>query len=123
MIQEQNGWWGLECRLPLNEFGKHKVANWLAFYKCNTNCICELMLICVDGYEHTFIRNSVIPAYPKGTRGLPESRLQGRIGLAIPGPGFGNCSCIALPPASLQSTRFPAGMTAFVYKGMGYEVT
>jgi len=39
--------------------------------------------------------------------------------LAILGAGCGNCSCVALAPASMQSTRFPAGMTIFMYKGMG----
>jgi len=49
---------GLECRQPLklpDDFGKTKAANWLAFYKCNTNWSCGLMLICgwFDGYAVT----------------------------------------------------------------------
>jgi len=38
--------------------------------------------------------------------------------VTILGTGFGNRSCVALAPTSMQSTRFPAGMTAFMYNDM-----
>ncbi len=40
---------------------------------------------------------------PSFRQGLPESRLQGRLSL----------------PSLALDTRCPAGMTAFMYKGMG----
>jgi hypothetical protein len=68
--------------------------------------------------DKTGIKAISLYTSPSFRLGLPESRAQGRIEFAIPGPGFGSCSCVALTPASMQSTRFPAGMTIFVYKGM-----
>lgn len=60
------------------------------------------------------IHKSVIPTWIAGIQAT------GRFRAYHPWPGFGNCSCIALPPASLQSTRFSAGMTIFIYNDMRY---
>jgi hypothetical protein len=77
-------------------------------------------------WELLYIKGMPLYTSPSFRHGLPESRLQGRIELTVHGPGFGHCSCVALTlsidhplvVASVQSTRFPAGMTTFVYNGI-----
>jgi hypothetical protein len=70
--------------------------------------------------NHTLIYKSVIPAWIAGIHGYrdvlssPSMALDLATALSLDHP----CGGVALTPASMQSTRFPAGMTTFVYNGM-----